>query len=92
MIEEPALTRGGRLRRTDPGVFSPPTSETLAFVGAFAACIDVAVPGREPGAGGCGNELMLIVLRTVLSGRFNVDFDRDEEDLKVGMLGEDAEC
>jgi hypothetical protein len=35
---------------------------------------------------------MLIVLRTVFSGRVDVDFERDEADLSVGILGDDAEC
>ena len=86
------LTRGGRLIRVDPGVLCPPTSETLFLEPAVVACIEVAVPGREPTTGGWGKELMLIVLRTVFSGRIEVDLDRDEDDLKVGMLGEDAEC
>ena len=76
----------------DPGVLCPPTSETLFFEPGVVVCIAVAVPGREPATGGCGKELMLIVLRTVLSGNVELDLDRDEEDLRVGMLGEDAEC
>lgn len=35
---------------------------------------------------------MLIVLRTVFSGMLDVVLDSDEEDLRVGMLGDDTEC
>ena len=91
-MEEAALIRGGRLLRVDPGVLWPPISETLFLEPTVVVCIEVAVPGREATTGGWGKELMLIVLRTVLSGRIEVGFERDEEDLKVGMLGEDAEC
>lgn len=91
-MEEVALARGGRLIRVDPGVLWPPTSETLFLEPTVVVCIEVAVPGREPTTGGWGKELMLIVLRTVLSGRIDVDFESEEEDLKVGMLGEEAEC
>jgi hypothetical protein len=35
---------------------------------------------------------MLIVLRTVFSGRIDVDFEREEEDLNVGRLGVDNDC
>jgi hypothetical protein len=76
----------------DPGVLCPLISETLFFEPVVLVCVEVAVPGREPAAGGCGKELMLIVLRIVLSGRVDVDFERDEEDLSVGILGEDVEC
>jgi hypothetical protein len=54
--------------------------------------IEDAVPGREPATGGCGKELMLIVLRTVFSARVDVDFERDEEDRNVGRLGVDDDC
>jgi hypothetical protein len=92
-MEDAALALGGRLERVDPGVLCPLISETLFFNPAVVDCIEVAVAGREPDAtGGCGKELMLIVLRTVFSGRVDVDFESDEADLSVGMLGDDAEC
>ena len=67
-------------------------SDALFLEPGVVVCIEFAVPGRELATGGCGKELMLMVLRTVLSGMFEVDFERDEADLSVGMLGEDAEC
>lgn len=75
-----------------PDVLCPLTSETLFLELVVGVCVEVAVPGREGATGGCGKELMLIVLRTVFSARFDVDLDKDEEDLRVGILGEDAEC
>jgi hypothetical protein len=33
---------------------------------------------------------MLTAFRIVFSAKFGVDFERDEEDLSVGMLGEDV--
>lgn len=70
----------------------PLTSETLFFELGGAVWIEVAVPGREPATGGCGKELMLIVLRTVFSARVDVDFEREEEDRNVGRLGVDDDC
>lgn len=90
-MEDAALTRGGRLIRIEPGVLWPLTSETLFFELIAVVCVEFAVPGRGPATGGWGKELMLIVFRTVFSGRFDVDFDREEEDRRVGMLGEDAD-
>lgn len=75
-----------------PGVLCPLTSEALGFGPVVGVCVELAVPGRDAAPGGCGKELMLIVFRTVFSGKFDVDLERDEEDLSVGMLGEDAEC
>jgi hypothetical protein len=91
-MEDAALARSGRLIRVDPGVLCPLISETLFFEATAVACVEFAVPGREPATGGCGKELMLIVLRTVFSGKFDVGLEREEEDLSVGMLGEEAEC
>jgi hypothetical protein len=80
------------LVRVVPDMACPLTSETLFFKLGGAVWIELAVPGREPATGGCGKELMLIVLRTVFSARVDVDFEREEEDRNVGRLGVDNDC
>ena len=80
------------MARLVPGVLWPTLSETLFFELGVVVCTEFAVPGREAAPGGCGNELMLIVLRTVFSARVDVGFERDEEDRSVGMWGEECTC
>lgn len=78
--------------RVVPDMFCPLTSEVLVFELGGAVWVEAAVPGREPAPGGCGKELTLIVLRTVFSGRIDVDFEKEEDDLNVGRLGVDNDC
>ena len=76
--------------RVVPAALCPLTSEALFLEPVVGVWVELAVPGRDAATGGCGKELMLTAFRIVFSGKFGVDFERDEEDLSVGMLGEDV--
>ena len=89
-MELAALTRGVRLLRTDPAGVTVPLASEARFLEVDREDIDCEVVGREDGAGGCGNELILTVLRIVLSGR--EDPPRAELVRRLGTEGVEEAC
>jgi hypothetical protein len=75
------------LARMDPtGVLEVLTSDVLFRVDAIEVMED-AVAGLEPRLGGCGKELILTVLRRVLSGMVGWLLPSDEFARIVGSVG-----